>query len=114
FVSSADVTRIMLAGIIFYNIFLVLNMDMAGKGKPWVAIYTLVPITIINLLLNYFLSQKLGIAGAAMSSAASMALAAFLYLFFYAKQVNMSVWEIIRPRKSDWEFASRFLMNKRS
>ena len=54
FVASVNITRVMLVGIIFYNIFLVLNMDMAGKGKPWLAIYTLVPISLVSLLLNYF------------------------------------------------------------
>ncbi len=104
FIASADVTRIMLVGIIFYNIFLVLNMDMAGKGKPWLAIYTLIPISIVSLLLNYYFINELGILGAALSTSFAMGLASILYLYFYSREVNISIKKIITPKKSDWDF----------
>lgn len=112
FIASSDVTRIMLVGIIFYNIFLVLNMDMAGKGKPWLAIYTLIPISIISLVLNYLFIREIGIIGAAISTSFAMALASFLYLYFYSREVNISVLQIITPKKSDWDFVN-YILNKK-
>ena len=113
FVKSSDVTRILLIGVIFYNIFLVLNMDMAGKGKPWLAIYTLVPITIISLVLNYLFILEIGIIGAAISTSLAMALASFLYLHFYSREVNVSIVQIITPKKSDWDFINNILKKKK-
>ena len=112
FIASSGVTRILLIGIIFYNIFLVLNMDMAGKGKPWLAIYTLVPITIISSVLNYLFIREIGIIGAAISTSLAMALASFLYLHYYSREVKISVVEIITPKKSDWDFMINVFKNK--
>lgn len=109
FVASADVTRIMLIGIIFYNIFLVLNMDMAGRGKPWLAIYTLIPVSLISLMLNYYFINKIGILGAAISTSFAMGLASMIYLYFYSREVKVSILEIIKPKKSDWDFVKTFL-----
>jgi|SRR5690554_528898 len=113
FIASSEVTRIMLIGIIFYNIFLVLNMDMAGKGKPWLAIYTLIPISIISLVLNYMFIRELGIIGAAISTSFAMALASLLYLYFYSREVNVPILQIITPKKSDWSFVSNILNKKK-
>lgn len=109
FIDSSNVTRILLGGIIFYNIFLVLNMDMAGKGKPWLAIYTLIPISIISLVLNYFFIKEMGIIGAAFSTSLAMALASFLYLYFYSREVKVSVLKIITPKRSDWSFVGNIM-----
>ncbi len=112
FIESSNITRVMLIGIIFYNIFLVLNMDMAGKGKPWLAIYTLLPISLINLALNYLFIQKFGIIGAAVSTSFSMGLASVLYLYFYSREVKISVIQIIIPKKSDWDFIKKIISKK--
>lgn len=113
FIASSDITRIMLVGIIFYNIFLVLNMDMAGKGKPWLAIYTLIPISIISLILNYMFIREIGIIGAAISTSFAMALASLLYLYFYSREVNVPILQIITPKKSDWNFVNEMLNKKK-
>lgn len=112
FVESSDVTRILLIGIIFYNIFLVLNMDMAGKGKPWLAIYTLIPVSLISLILNFLFINEIGIVGAAVSTSFAMALASFLYLYFYSREVNITIAEIITPKKSDWGFINNILKKR--
>ena len=88
-------------------------MDMAGKGKPWLAIYTLIPISIISLLLNYYFIQVLGILGAAISTSLAMGLASILYLFFYSREVDISILRIITPKKSDWDFVNNILKKKK-
>jgi len=86
---------------------------MAGKGKPWLAIYTLIPISIISLLLNYYFIQVLGILGAAISTSLAMGLASILYLFFYSREVDISILRIITPKKSDWDFVNNILKKKK-
>jgi O-antigen/teichoic acid export membrane protein len=108
FVESSEVTKIMLLGVVFYNLFLVLNMDMAGKGKPYLAIYTLVPITVLNVILNLLFLPTYGIVGAAIATSFSQGMASVIYLFLYAREVNISVIEILKPRKSDWSFLQYF------
>ena len=107
FIESIPVTRILFIGIIFYNIFLILNMDMAGRGKPWIAIYALIPVTILNFCANYYFIGAYGNIGAALSTSVSMAIGSLLYLSFYAKELQMSVLNIISPRRSDWDFISQ-------
>lgn len=109
FLPSADVTRVMLFGIVFYNVFLVLNMDMAGKGKPWLAIYTLLPVSLLNYSLNYFFIKELGTSGAAIITSSSMALASLIYLGLYARELRVNIFTIVKPRKSDWDFIAKIL-----
>ena len=104
FIESIPVTRILFIGIIFYNVFLILNMDMAGRGKPWIAIYALIPVTILNFCSNYYFIGVFGNIGAAFSTSISMAIGTFLYLIFYAKELKMNISEIIIPKRSDWDF----------
>lgn len=112
FVGSIPVTRILFIGIIFYNVFLVLNMDVAGRGKPWIAIYTLLPVTVINYLSNFYFINDFGIKGAAFCTSLSMSLAAIIFLFFYTKEIGTSIKEVITPRKSDWNFIGKILKGR--
>lgn len=109
FTDSIPITRILLIGTIFYNVLLILNMDLAGQGKPWIAIYTLVPITLINFISNYYFIGIFGNVGAAYSTSVSMAIAAIIFLFFYSKEIKVPLLQIIRPQKSDWDFVSKLL-----
>lgn len=109
FEESIPITRILFVGVIFYNVFLILNMDMAGRGKPWIAIYALIPVTLINIAANYFFIEIFGNVGAALSTALAMVIATLLYLYFYSRELKISIFEIIKPRKSDWDFIYRLL-----
>ena len=43
FLPSASVLAILAPGVLLLTIFKVLNMDLAGKGKPWVSMKAMVP-----------------------------------------------------------------------
>jgi len=106
---SIPITRILFIGIIFYNVLLILNMDLAGRGKPWIAIYALLPVTLINVFSNYYFIGSFGIIGAAYATSISLAIGALIFLVFYSREVKMSLWAIIKPHKTDWDFIPKLL-----
>lgn len=110
--SSAKVLQILLPGILFLSIFTVLSMDLAGKGKPWTSVKAMLPALFLNILLNLFLIPKYGAFGAAVSSTFSYFVASIVFLSLYSTQVNLSLGEIIIPRKSDLEILSVFFKSR--
>ena len=113
YVDSVPITNIMIWGVVVYNVFILLHMDMAGKGNPQIAIKALAPAFILCAILNYLSIETLGIMGAAMSTTIALAIGALTYLFLYAKEVNSSVIEVIKPRKSDWQYVTKTIGLKR-
>lgn len=105
---SALVVRTLLPGVVFFTIFKVLGMDIAGKGKPWVSIMVMIPAVILNIVLNIFLIPRYGAIGASYSSTISYSIASIIYLPAYAKVVGVPVKTLITYRKSDFEFLGRF------
>jgi O-antigen/teichoic acid export membrane protein len=103
FAPSAMVQKLLMPGILLLTVFKVLNMDLAGKGKPWIAMKAMVPSLILNVILNYMWDAKYGANGASMASTVSYALSAVLFLYFYAKEVQIPVKEILTFKKSDYE-----------
>lgn len=102
FEASSRVQQILLPGVVLLTIFKVLNMDLAGKGKPWVAIKAMIPSLIINVLLNVLWIPQYGANGSAMAATISYSVAACLFLFFYARAVNIPLIKIIAFRKADY------------
>jgi O-antigen/teichoic acid export membrane protein len=103
FAPSAMVQKLLMPGILLLTVFKVLNMDLAGKGKPWIAMKAMVPSLILNVILNYMWDAKYGANGASLASTVSYALSAVLFLYFYAKEVQIPVKEILTFKKSDYE-----------
>lgn len=113
FKSSILVLKLLLPGVLILTIFKVMNMDLAGKGKPWVAVKAMAPSLIINVILNFILIPKYGAAGSAFSSTISYSIAGILFLYYYSKEVGISIMEIIKFKRSDFNpiinIANRFL-----
>jgi len=78
-------------------------MDLAGKGKPWVAMQAMVPALIINIILNFIFIPKYGASGAALSSTISYALAGLLFLWFYSIAVKVPIKDILIYKKADFD-----------
>jgi|SRR5690606_27669908 len=112
FRESSMVQKILLPGILLMTIFKVLNMDLAGKGKPWIAMLTISPALLINIILNWIWDAKYGANGAAMASTISYSISAVLFLFVYAKQVNIPLREIVFFNKADFDFIKKFKLSK--
>ena len=99
---SAAVLNYLLPGVLLLTIFKVMNMDLAGKGKPWIAMYAMIPALVVNIVLNIVLIPNYGANGAAIASTISYSVAALLFLFFYSKAVNIPIRTILYFQKSDF------------
>lgn len=100
--SSATIIQILAPGILFMVFFKVLNMDLAGRGKPWLALLAMGPSVIINIILNIIFIPKYGSSGVAIASTISYTIAAFLFLFVYSKNTEMTIKEILMYRYDDF------------
>ena len=78
-------------------------MDLSGKGKPWVSLKAMTPALLINIILNVVFIPEYGAVGAALASSVSYSLAAILFIFFYSKETNIPVLDIIRYKASDFQ-----------
>tara|TARA_B100002049_G_scaffold101937_1_gene75245 strand:- start:9750 stop:11066 length:1317 start_codon:yes stop_codon:yes gene_type:complete len=113
FYDSIMVLRILMPGVVLMTIFKVMNMDLAGKGKPWVSMKAMGPALILNLILNVLFIPNNGANGAALASTVSYSLAGLLFLFFYSKETQLSIVEILRFRKNDFtKFKSMLTLKK--
>lgn len=109
FRESTSVLKYLLPGVLILTIYKVMNMDLAGKGKPWVAVQAMIPALIINIAMNIILIPDLGADGAAISSTVSYGVAGILFLFFYSKAVNIPIKDILKYRKADFDPIFRIL-----
>ncbi|MCO5268235.1 MAG: flippase [Brumimicrobium sp.] len=102
FYGSVSVLNYLLPGILALTIFKVINMDLAGRGKPWIAMWAMLPALGVNIILNYFFIPKYGANGAAYSSTISYGVAGVLFLYFYSKETKIPIKEILKFRREDF------------
>lgn len=114
FLPSVIVLQLLLPGILLLTIFKVLNMDLAGKGKPWVSMKAMVPALIINIFLNVVWIPKYGARGAAFSSTISYTMASIIFLFIYCKEVSISPRDVLRFSKKDFSPLIKNLLTLRA
>lgn len=103
FYNSIFVLQILLPGVVIITIFKVMNMDLAGKGKPWISLKAMIPALFINIALNLFLIPTYGANGAAFSSTISYSIAGILFLVFYSKETEIPINVILGYKKSDFD-----------
>lgn len=89
--------------------FKVLNMDLAGKGKPQVSLIAFMPAVIINIVLNILWIPLYGANGAALASTISYSLGSLIFLALYSRILQIPMLEIIRFQASDFDFILRYV-----
>jgi O-antigen/teichoic acid export membrane protein len=109
FQGSVSVLKLLMPGVLLLTIFKVMNMDLAGKGMPYVSLKAMVPGLLINIIANWVLIEDYGANGAAIASTISYSIASILFIHFYSKSVSIPIKKIISPKKSDWEFLKPLL-----
>jgi O-antigen/teichoic acid export membrane protein len=107
FLPSAIVLQWLLPGVIVMTVFKVMNMDLAGKGKPWVALWAMSPALLVNVALNILFIPMIGAKGAALASSVSYGLAGLLFLHFYSREAGVSVVRILSFSARDFDFLMR-------
>jgi len=103
FILSTGILQILMPGVILMTIVKVLNMDLAGRGKPWISMKAMIPALIINITLSARLTPEYGGPGAAFASTLSYSIAALLFLYFYSREVKIPIREILNYSKSDFD-----------
>ena len=104
FFPSARVLQILMPGVVTFTIFKVLNMDLAGKGRPEISLAVFSPAVLVNIALNLTWIPKYGANGAALASTISYSLSAIAFLFVYAHVVKIRVTSLLKFQVSDWDF----------
>lgn len=102
FTRSTNVLNILLPGVLLLTFFKVMNMDLAGKGKPWVAVKAMAPALIVNIILNVLWIPDYGADGASLASTVSYSIAALLFLHFYSKETSIPIKQILYYQKADF------------
>jgi O-antigen/teichoic acid export membrane protein len=103
FRGSISVLNFLLPGVLILTLFKVMNMDLAGKGKPWIAMQAMLPALILNIIFNFVFIPKYGANGAALSSTISYAIAGLLFLWFYSSTVKIPIKTIVFYKKTDFD-----------
>ncbi|MFV0221282.1 polysaccharide biosynthesis C-terminal domain-containing protein [Empedobacter falsenii] len=103
FLPSTIVLNYLLPGVVILTIFKVMNMDLAGKGKPYIAMFAMLPSLVINVILNIIFIPQYGAAGSALCSTISYIIAALLFLYLYSKEVKIPIKEIVKFKQTDFD-----------
>jgi O-antigen/teichoic acid export membrane protein len=103
FRGSIEVLNYLLPGVLILTIYKVMNMDLAGKGKPWISMKAMLPSLVLNIVLNVLLIPDYGAIGASIASTISYCVAGILFLVFYSVEVNIPIKIILSYKKSDFQ-----------
>ncbi len=101
FSGSIEVVKAIIPGIVAFVVFRILESNLAGLGKPWLAVYALLPSLLINVGLNLLLIPKFGILGSAWATNVSYIVATIIYLIIYVKFTKISFGHLLIPNRSD-------------
>ena len=82
----------------------VLNMDLAGRGKPNVSLWAMVPALLLNAALSALLVPRWGAQGAAVASSVAYAAGGLGMMAVYCREVGIGWGELWRYRSSDFAF----------
>ena len=82
----------------------VLNMDLAGRGKPNASLWAMVPALAVNGGLSLWLVPRYGAQGAAIASSAAYVLGGIGMTIVYCRYVGIGFPTLWRYRRSDFYF----------
>jgi len=111
YLPSITVVRMLLPVVVFFTIFRVLHMDLAGRGKPALVLYCTVPALLVSIAIDRELIPHYGALGAAVAVTSGLGLATLIMIGIYCRQAGVPVMELLRYRKSDFAFLSRLRRN---
>lgn len=111
FRASGILFQIVLPGAIVLTTFKVLNMDLLGKGKPYLATLAMVPAFLVGLALNFWLIPLYDAKGAAISAAVSYSVGGLLFIPVYLRATGSSLSDLFRITRDDFTFL-RFLRKR--
>ncbi len=99
--------QILLLGIVVMGVGRVLSNDLSGRGRPMLCAYARGVALAANVILNFLLIPRHGIAGAAWASTIAYGVSFVLTLFFYCRISGNSWSVVLLPQRSDWPLYRR-------
>lgn len=102
FAASATVLTILLPGTVAFMAFKIFHMDIAARGKPWLAMTVVIPSIIFNAAVSAVMIPQYGADAAAAVTSASYVIATVAYLVIYARLIRTPILSVLTYRKSDF------------
>lgn len=103
--------ELMLPGIVTMSLYHILTRNFTSRNKQQVNLVSACTALSVNFGLNWFLIPRYGISGAAVSTAVSYSLAAFVLLYVFMRESGCSLADtvIIKPEEVSnlWRFATQ-------
>jgi len=101
FSSSITALKIMLPGAFLLGLEVIIAKDLAGRGYPWPAVLSWVPVLFINILGFVILIPKFGVNGAALSVSISFLVIFLVITAYYVRLSKSSLGELFLVRQED-------------
>tara|TARA_B110000211_G_scaffold141790_1_gene161937 strand:- start:4084 stop:5388 length:1305 start_codon:yes stop_codon:yes gene_type:complete len=103
----ANTFLFLIPGIIMMSIFKVINVDFAGRGKPWIALLFMPVIALLNYLLSVKLSIVYGLDGLAIAVSISYLIASLIAICIYSFLFKVKINSFLFPRLSDFSLSRK-------
>lgn len=96
-------------GALSMSIFVILTRDFTSQNRQAVNIAAGLPALVTNVVLNVILIPRMGIVGAAMSTALAYSSACAILLFFFLPRAKLSLREVLVATSEDLHFFRELL-----
>ena len=98
---------LLLPGIVAITITKIINANLSGIGLPQYPAYTSVIVLFVTITLDFALIPSYQMAGAAIASSVSYIISAFLSLYWFRRETQISWRETTIPNSSDFTYLVR-------
>lgn len=91
YLRAADALRILAIGSIFHSLMMLNNTVLHSIESPRAITLTAVAISVLNVVLNFYMISKFGIAGAAYATTLSFVVGFVITLYFLRKRIALKL-----------------------
>lgn len=101
FIGASTALRLLLPGTFLFNITQVLYSDLSGRGLPAVGMYASLTSLAVTFIGNFWLTPRLGVNGAALTSSIAYAVGAMFILTIYLRTTGEKAREVLVLSRED-------------
>ncbi len=103
FAGAHRIVIFLLPGILFSLGFKILSMELAGRGRPEIALTIFTPMLFLNIVANLLVVPRWGGEGAALTSSFTYSLGSILLALRYCAASGITLRELVTYRKGDFK-----------
>lgn len=92
----------LLPGVVAFVLFKILNVEVAGSGRPWVGLALAAPAAALNVALGMALVPRYGATGAALAASISYVIGSIAYVLLYARMAKIRPLSLLVPTATDF------------